>query len=87
MLRVFSVILEYHMDGRNSSARPTVRQQSLYCMYILQSRHFKANPTFANMFIFIQLNHTSCSLNRARVQKSTDAKLMQRDRNNVFRGF
>ena len=31
----------------------------LYCMCILYSRHFKANP---NTFIFIQLNHTSCSL-------------------------
>ena len=35
MLHVFSVILEYRMDGRNSSARPTVRPQSLHCMCIL----------------------------------------------------
>ena len=40
MLPVFSVIPEYRMDARNSSARP----QSLYCMCILHSRHFKANP-------------------------------------------
>ena len=58
MLPIFSVSLEYHMDGRNSSDRPTVRPESLYCMCILHSRHFKANP---NTFIFIQLNHTSCS--------------------------
>ena len=49
MLPVFSVILEYRMDGRNSSDRPTVRSQSLYCVCILHSRHFKANP---NTFIF-----------------------------------
>ena len=41
MLPVFSVILEYRKDGRNSSDRPTVRPQSLYCMYSLHSRHFK----------------------------------------------
>ena len=48
MLPVFSIILEYRMDGRNSSDRSTVRPQSLYCMCILHSRHFKANP---NTFI------------------------------------
>ena len=52
MLPVFSVILEYRMDGRNSSDRPTTRPQPLYCMCSLHSRHFKANP---NTFIFIQL--------------------------------
>ena len=49
MLPVFSVILEYRKDGRNSSARPAVRPQFLCCMCILHSRHFKANP---NTFIF-----------------------------------
>ena len=49
MLPVFSVILEYRMDGRNSSDRPTVRPQPLYCMCSLHSRHFKANP---NTFMF-----------------------------------
>ena len=49
MQPVFSVILEYRMDGSNSSDRPTVRSQSLHCMCILHSRHFKANP---NTFIF-----------------------------------
>ena len=49
MLPVFSVILEYRMNGRNSSDRPTVRLQSLYHMCILYSRHFKVNP---NTFIF-----------------------------------
>ena len=49
MLPVFSVIVEYRMDGRNSSDRSTVRPQSLYCVCILHSRHFKANP---NTFIF-----------------------------------
>ena len=49
MLSVVSVILEYRTDGRNSSDRPTVRPQSLYCMCILHPRHFKANP---NTFIF-----------------------------------
>ena len=29
MLHVFSVILEYRVDGRDSSARPTVGPQSL----------------------------------------------------------
>ena len=52
MLSVFSVILEYRMDGRNSSDRPKVRPQSLYCMCILHSRHLKATP---NTFIFIHL--------------------------------
>ena len=61
MLPVFSVILEYHKDGRNSSDWPTVRLQSLHCMYSLHSRHFKAHP---NTFIFIRLNHTSWSLFR-----------------------
>ena len=50
------------MDSRNSSARPTVRPQSLYFICILHSRHFKANP---NTFIFIQMNHTSCSLQQS----------------------
>ena len=45
MLPVFSVILEYRMDGRNSSDRPTVSPQFLYCMCILHSRHFKATQT------------------------------------------
>ena len=49
MLPVFSVILENRMDVRNSSDRLTVRPQSLYCMRILHSRRFKANP---NTFIF-----------------------------------
>ena len=40
MLPVLSVILEYHMDDRSSSDRPSVRAQSLYCMCILHSRHF-----------------------------------------------
>ena len=61
MLPVFSVVLEYRMNGRNCSARPTVKPQCLYYMCILHSRHFKAN---SNTFIFIQLNHTSCSLLR-----------------------
>ena len=82
MLPVFSAILEYHKNGRNSSDRPTIRPQSLYCMYSLHSCHFKANP---NTFIFIHLNHTSAAYYKARVWKSTDAKLIQGDRNNVFR--
>ena len=49
MLSVFSVILVYCMDGRNSSDRPMVRPQSSYCMCILHSRHFRASP---NTFIF-----------------------------------
>ena len=49
MLPVFSVILEYRMDGRNSSDRPTVRPQSLCCMCILHFRHFKPNT---DTFIF-----------------------------------
>ena len=56
MLPVFSVILEYRMDGRKSSDRPMVRPQSSYCMCILHSRQFKAD---LNTFIFIQLNHTN----------------------------
>ena len=47
MLPIFSVILECRMDGRNSSDRQRLGQ-SLYCMCILHSRHFKANP---NTFI------------------------------------
>ena len=62
MLPVFSVILEYRKDGRNSSDRPAIRPQSLYCMYRLHSRQFKANP---NTFIFIHLNDTSCSLKQS----------------------
>ena len=54
MLPVFSVILEYLKDGKNSSDRPTVKPQSLYCIYSLHSRHFEANPS---TFIFIHLNH------------------------------
>ena len=33
MLHVFSVILEYRMDGRKSSARPTVRQGFPWTVY------------------------------------------------------
>ena len=37
MLPVSSVILEYRKDSRNSSDRPTVRPQSLYCMFSMHS--------------------------------------------------
>ena len=70
MLLVFS-ILEYRMDDRNSSARPTVRPvrpQSLYCMCSLHSRHFIAT-----------LNLISCSF-----KQSTDAKLIQGDTTECF---
>ena len=33
MLPVFSVILEQHKDDKNSSDRPMIRPQSLYCIY------------------------------------------------------
>ena len=59
MRPVYSVILEYRKDGRNSSDRPTVKPPALYCMYSLHSRDIKANP---NTFIFICLTHNSYSL-------------------------
>ena len=83
MLPVFSVILEYHMDGRNSSDRAMVRPQSLYCMCILHSCHFKANPN-TSIFEPYQLQLVTEHLFRS---QSTDAKLIQGDRINVFHGF
>ena len=41
MFPVFSVIVEHHIDGRNSSARTTVRSQSLY---------FKANLNTVHLY-------------------------------------
>ena len=49
MLSVFSVILEYRKDGRNSSDRPTVRPQSLYCMCILHSP-FQSKPKHVHLY-------------------------------------
>ena len=74
MLPVFSVIFEYPKDVRNSSARPTVRLQSLYCMYHLHSHHFKANP---DMFIFIHLNHTTNQLQLITEQAFRRAQMLK----------
>ena len=52
MLSVLSAILEYRKDGRNSSDRPTIRPQSLCCMYSLHSRHFKAKPKHVHLYSF-----------------------------------
>ena len=45
MLPVFSVVLEYRMNGRNSSARPTVRPQSAcaFCTLAIskQTKHVR----------------------------------------------
>ena len=50
MLLVFSVILEYPMDSRNSSDMPTVRSMLLNCMCILHSRDFKASPKHVHLY-------------------------------------
>ena len=53
MLPVFSVILEYRKDDKNSSDRPTVRPQFLYCMYSLCSRHVNIKQTQTRSSLFI----------------------------------
>ena len=50
MLPVFSVILEYHMDGRNSSDKPKVRPQSLYCMCINAFSPFQSKPKHVHLY-------------------------------------
>ena len=50
MLHVFSVILEYHMDGRNSSARPTVRPQSLLLHVHSALSPFQSKPKHDHLY-------------------------------------
>ena len=76
MLYVFSLILGYRMDGRNSSVRSAVRPQSLYCMCILHSRHFQSKPKHVHLYSAEPLMPV-VAYHRARVYKSTDAKLIQ----------
>ena len=82
MLPVFSVILEYRMDGRNYSARPTVSlcTACAFCTLAIS----KQTQTRSSLFT---LTIPVVAYNRARVQKSTYAKLIQEDRNNIFHGF
>ena len=86
MLHVFSVVLEYCMDGSIGALLPgqllghSLCTACAFCTLAIS----KQTQTRSSLF--------SCTIpvvayNRARVQKSTDAKLIQGDINNVFRGF
>ena len=58
ILPVFSVIFEYRIDGRNSSARPTVRPHSALST-------FQSKPKHVHLY---SVNHISCiAYNRARI--------------------
>ena len=53
MLPVFSVILEYRKDGRNSSDRPTVRPQSLQILHVQSALStFQSKPKHVHLYSF-----------------------------------
>ena len=84
MLPVFSVILEYRMDGRtllpSQQLDHSLSTECAFCTLAIS----KQTQTRSSLFI---LTIPVVAYNRARVQKSTGVKLIQGDRNNTFRGF
>ena len=72
MLPVFSVILAYRMDGRNSSDRHCALQP------------FESKPKHIHLY---SVEPYQLHLITKHAFRRTDAKLMQGDGNNVFRGF